>query len=201
MRWFRKNRGPYMWTYSGRLFYPLDPRVDEIHIEDIAVGLSNECRFAGQCDFYSVAEHSLLISQLAEKYATAFGWEEWEVHAAALWGLLHDATEAYIGDIIRPLKYTKSMRGYVEFEQKVDAVIRRHFSKWLLTPSYVEDLVRKLDTQILADESEALILNPDPKHVADNFGKPLKVEINCYSPNKACELFLTRFNELVSDYA
>ncbi len=189
-----------MWCYSGRLFYPLDPRAEEVHLSDISCGLANECRFAGQCDFYSVAEHSLSISEVAEERARAMGWDEWQVHSAALWGLLHDATEAYIGDIIRPLKYTKQMREYVAFERKVDAAIRKHFEPWLVVPSYVEDLVKKLDTQILADESEALILNPDPAYIEKHFGKPLGVEINCYSPKTACELFEYRFQELVSDY-
>src|SRR5438128_12538670 len=84
-------RGDWMQTYTGRAFYPLDPRLDDICIEDIAHALSMLCRYGGQCqEFYSVAEHSVLMSYAVNPQH-------------ALWALLHDATESYMGDLIRPL--------------------------------------------------------------------------------------------------
>lgn len=202
MSLFKRDRGFFIWTYSGRKFYPLDPHTDEVHITDIARGLSNECRYSGQvAHYYSVAEHCLLISKEAETRARINGWFEAGVHAAALWGLLHDATEAYIGDIVRPLKYTRVFKGYRKCEQKLELVIREHFKPWLSTPSYVTDLVRKLDTRILADESIALITNPDPVYIQENFGNRLGVTIRGLLPEEAEQLFLERFRELVSDYA
>jgi hypothetical protein len=85
-----KTRGPYIVTYTGRRFHFLDPKIDEISIEDIAHALSNVCRFTGHTKrFYSVAEHSCLVSALCDN---------------RLEGLLHDASEAYMSDLSSPLK-------------------------------------------------------------------------------------------------
>jgi len=84
--------GNWIQTHSGRAYYPQDPRISDILIDDIAHALSQQCRFVGQCTrFYSVAEHSVHVSRLVPPE-----------HQLA--GLLHDATEAYLGDISRPLK-------------------------------------------------------------------------------------------------
>src|SRR5690606_29748913 len=86
------RKGDWMQTFTGRRFWPLDPRPDEICIEDIAHALSMQCRYAGHClSFYSVAEHSVLLSQhVAEPFRR--------------WALLHDASEAYLVDVPRPIK-------------------------------------------------------------------------------------------------
>ena len=79
-------------TASGRLVDPFNLRLEDIAIEDIAHSLSMQCRFNGHCArFYSVAEHSVLVSRLV-------------LPKNRLWGLLHDAQEAYLGDIITPIK-------------------------------------------------------------------------------------------------
>ena len=79
-------------TYSGVEFYPLDPRAEEIRIEDIAHALSNLCRYGGHVRrFYSVAEHSVSVAKAC-------------VPRCTLWGLLHDAAEAYLVDLPAPIK-------------------------------------------------------------------------------------------------
>lgn len=90
MRGYQKRR--WIQTYSGRAFFPLAPQAGMIRIEDIAHALALKCRFTGHTrDFYSVAQHSVLVS--------------YEVTpAAALWGLLHDAGEAYLPDVAAPIK-------------------------------------------------------------------------------------------------
>lgn len=85
-------RGDWAMTFSGRRFYPAAPHVDAGCLDDIAHSLAHQCRFAGHCfTSYSVAQHSVLVSQLCSP-------------ENQLVGLLHDATEAYLQDIIRPLK-------------------------------------------------------------------------------------------------
>src|SRR4051812_31750950 len=83
---------PYIQTYSGTEFWPLSPKAADVKLIDIAHALSNKCRFAGHCrEFYSVAQHSVLVSrQLPDEFK--------------LWGLLHDAGEAYFADIPNPIK-------------------------------------------------------------------------------------------------
>ena len=87
-----ERNGGWMQTYSGFQFWPIDPRPEEIHVIDIAHSLANQCRYAGHCrTFYSVAQHSVLVSRIVPA-------------EFALWGLLHDAAEAYLVDLPRPLK-------------------------------------------------------------------------------------------------
>ena len=99
-------------TATGRKVYVMDPGPEDVCIEDIAHALSHICRFGGHCKtFYSVAQHSVLVS----KHVPA---------GLALEGLLHDATEAYVGDMIRPLK--RQMPEYVEAENAWhEAIIAR----------------------------------------------------------------------------
>lgn len=83
---------PWILTYTGRKFWPLEPKAEDVCIEDIAHALSNICRYGGHSKhFYSVAQHSWLVSYLVHE-------------DNALWGLMHDAAEAYIGDMVSPLK-------------------------------------------------------------------------------------------------
>lgn len=89
------NRGPYIQTYTGKKFHPFDPKPEEICIEDIAHSLAHICRFNGHTEFfYSVAQHSLIVAHLLKD----------ESPLTQLLGLLHDAAEAYIGDIPAPIK-------------------------------------------------------------------------------------------------
>jgi len=84
--------GSWFLISTGRRFWPFDPRPEDISIEDIAHALSHICRFGGHCrHHYSVAQHSVLVSELAPpQYAFA--------------ALMHDAPEAYCNDIVHPMK-------------------------------------------------------------------------------------------------
>ena len=95
----------WLQTYTGKRMHFLDPKLDEIDIADIARSLSQMCRFAGHTKkFYSVAEHCCVIAQFASS-------------ENALWGLLHDASEAYIVDIPKPVK--GFLLNYEELESTV----------------------------------------------------------------------------------
>lgn len=104
-----------MCTYSGKRFYPIEPLVEDISIIDIAHGLSNVCRYGGQCkEFYSVAQHSVICA-----------WEAPYKLKKKL--LLHDAGEAYIGDQIHPLKVTPQYESYREIEERLMRAIYEKF--------------------------------------------------------------------------
>lgn len=126
---------------SGRYVDLAAPRLNDIHITDIAHALSHICRFGGHtAAFYSVAEHSLHVSAML---LCETGSSE-----LALIGLLHDGAEAYIGDMVRPLKHQKGMAAYRDNEAAVEAVIAARFGlKSLSHPD-----VKTIDNEILSWE-------------------------------------------------
>jgi uncharacterized protein len=134
---------PWMLTYTGRVFHPTEPDQHEIDPRDIAHALSLTCRYGGHVRrFYSVAEHCVLMSRAVP-----------EEHA--LWALLHDATEAYVGDVVRPLK--RELPAYREIENRLMGEICKVFGLAPVMP----DAVHEADNRILLDE-RAELLPPSP---------------------------------------
>jgi hypothetical protein len=124
-------RGDWMQTYTGRRYYPLDPRAAEIEAADIAHALSLLCRYGGHVDrFYSVAEHCVLMSEAVAP-------------ENALAALLHDATEAYVCDVPRPLK--RQLRNYADLEAAVWLAICDRYQLFPVLP----DEVKAADNRIL----------------------------------------------------
>ena len=123
-------------TYTGNIFDPFNPDSNNITIEDIAHHLSNLCRFNGSTfRFYSVAEHSLMVSYL--------------VHPSnAKWALLHDASEAYVIDLPKPLKV--KFPGYQALEKTVQKAVCYRFGLNYQMPNEV----KKADLFALAQEGQ-----------------------------------------------
>lgn len=179
---FAKAIDPSGWIqlYSGRKFYPMDPKVEDIDIEDIAHSLSNMCRFTGHCrSFYSVAQHSVLVSYL--------------VGGHALYGLLHDASEAYMVDMPRPIKRLKEMQPFRDMEHKVMQAICKRFN----LPEQEPAVVKEADTKMLATEARDLMgpLHPDWNQPVP----PLPFKIEPLPPKEAKELFINRYIELTGE--
>lgn len=170
------RKGDWMQTYTGRQFWPLDPRPDEIAIEDIAHALANTCRYNGHCNtFYSVAEHCVILSGFAAP-------------ENKLCALLHDAAEAYLADVPRPVK--KYLPGYSLIEATLDAVIATKFSLPWPWPQEIKDL----DNRILADERDQLMATPPA-----DWGlplPPLNAFLPCWEPDEAEQVFLHTFRNL-----
>ena len=170
------RQGDWMQTYTGRQFWPMDPRPDEIDILDIAHSLSMMCRYAGHVtDFYSVAEHCCHIHDAAPPEHRA-------------WALLHDASEAYLVDVIRPVK--PFLTGYKAAETRVQNAVADRFGLPLQEPPEVKEL----DMRILHDEmAQAMGKPPAPWNLA---GEPLGVTLQFWAPFWAKGEFLRRFNAL-----
>lgn len=169
--------GDWIQTYTGKRFWPLDPRAEEIDIEDIAHSLSMTCRYGGHSEhFYSVSEHSVLVSYFVPK-------------EYALWGLLHDAPEAYSADIPRPLK--KNIPAWYPMEEKLMHSICERFGLEKQEPP----IVKKIDLSICIDEYDVLMKKTE-KWSLD--GEKLGAAIRCLSPNQAKIEFLYRFHELTN---
>lgn len=133
--------GDWMATFSGGRFWPMDPRVEEVNIVDIAHHLSLQCRYAGAVRrFYSVAEHCVLMTRRLKYIGAGENVQRW--------ALLHDASEAYMQDLIRPVK--ENVTGYREIEAKIMAVIAEAFE--LIGPE--PEGVRQADHRMLNDERE-----------------------------------------------
>ena len=172
------RKGDWMQTYSGRKFWPIDPIASEVYIEDIAHALSMMCRYNGHCNFfYSVAEHSVLVSKNVPK-------------EYALWGLLHDASEAYIADIVRPAK--RFIDGYKSIEDKIMQSVCERFSLRHCMP----ECVRIADNSILADEMDQ-VMGPKPDTWKTDYQK-LGVKIKGMHPKEAENAFLDRYHSIVS---
>ncbi len=173
-------RGDWMQTFTGRAFYPLDPRVEDIDPVDIAHALSLLCRYGGHSrTFYSVAEHCVLMS-----HAVAPG--------NALWALLHDATEAYMGDLIRPLK--RAMPNYAAAEDRLMAVICERFGLYPQCPAEV----KAADNRILRDERDALLAEPPQPWLSIEQVPNLGARVEGWSPAEAEVRFRLRLDELTA---
>lgn len=170
----------YIDTFSGRKIYVLNPDPNEIVIEDIAHALSLITRFGGHTTrFYSVAQHSIYVSQICES-------------RDALWGLLHDATEAYIGDIPKPIKALHEMESFKKAEDNLQKVIMQKFQLDTGRPPNV----KTADIRMLMAEKLQLMTNSDLK--LDKFPgiSPAEIKIEDLSSSTVEQSFLKRFYEL-----
>ena len=167
-------KGEWIRTFAGKMFTPLNANIEDICIKDIAHALSLICRYNGHCrEFLSVGQHSCMVSD----YIPEFKLE----------GLLHDGTEAYLGDMVRPVKHSPKMRQYRMAESKLDVLIHEKFD---LDPA-ARKLVKIYDNRALATEMTYLFDNRDIPF------EPLPVKrFITWSPMRAEKEFLKRGEKL-----
>jgi 5'-deoxynucleotidase YfbR-like HD superfamily hydrolase len=173
--------GGWQQTFSGGRFFPLDPRVEEIFIEDIAHGLSHGAyRFAGQCDDpYTVAQHSCMVSDFMEHHK--------------LEGLMHDSSEAYIGDLIRPLKHSGMLDAFRVIEHRLESAINETFG--LESTPEIAAYIKSFDNRAVLTEKLHLFTR-QVSGTAKDF-EPFSVAyINVWGAKQAEEEFLNRFHKL-----
>lgn len=151
----RSEAGGWIRTFTGRKVWPLDPRESDIDIRDIAHALSLICRFCGHTRlFYSVAQHSLIV---ADHLLRTTGNP-----TTALYGLLHDASEAYISDVSRPVKTSAEMTVYRAIERRLQHTVYRAFGLNEPEPA----VVKTIDAWVLDAELRDLMTDADPEHAA-----------------------------------
>lgn len=168
---------PWIQVRSGKVIYLLNPKPDDILLTDIAHALSNICRFGGHSDFISVAQHSVMVS----RYVSPIN---------AMWGLMHDASEAYLGDVPRPVKYYEFMGEYRRLERIFMRVICERFDLPPQEPAevgWVDDIVLVTERRDVCVDQEI------------DWGimrTPLKEIVIPMAPRQARWAFIERFLEI-----
>jgi 5'-deoxynucleotidase YfbR-like HD superfamily hydrolase len=172
---------PSIQSRSGRYINFVDPDQSAFCIHDIAHALSHTCRFGGHTrDFYSVAQHSVLVSYLVP---------ENDQFAA----LMHDAAEAYVGDVPSPLK--QLLPEYKVIEKRIEACLFERFGLYDGMPVSV----KKADLIMLATEQRDLMTHNSHDLVQWECIRdiePARFKIRAQRPEDARKSFLERFERL-----
>ena len=193
-----KKTTDWIQTYTGKKFYPLEPDASLIDIRDIAHALSLKVRYNGHCDkFYSVAQHSVLMCDYISN--TIY----------QMWALLHDAGEAYLADIPRPIKrftylnVNGKILTFTEVENVLRIEIFKTLAPFIISPEKEPDYIKRIDTRILINEASVLMKGVQNQSTWEStLGvSPLTMDkIKPWSAEKSEIEFLNRYNLVLSKY-
>lgn len=175
---YTDRKGDWMITYTGKRFYPLDPRAEDIDIVDIAHALSLTNRFNGHTEFpYSVAQHSLKVSLFV-------------TDGQFLGGLLHDAAEAYVNDMVRPVK--QYLVEYKAIENGILNVIEQKYNVNTRTPQ-----IKLADNSALVTEASQLC-SGESWYYDSHWPTPFPYTIHPRNWESVQEEFLERFEQIAT---
>jgi hypothetical protein len=185
-------------TVSGKQFYLADPRPEAIDMSDIEFALSRVCRYGGhlaKCyvdDIYSVLQHSVYVYWILRKYKP-------KLARAFLWGLLHDATETWYGDVVSPLK--KMFPEYRRLEDSAAVQVRIAFD--IPFDKEIEEAVHWADQMCWL--VECVHVSANPKKLLEGEPKPsftmldVDPDFFIWSPSYARAMFRAALSEIMTD--
>ena len=197
----RELKYPNMALSGGGGLEVFDPNPDDFDLEDIAWGLSRQCRFAGQIrrdiEFYSVAQHSVEVADWVSHYYRMQVTPNDPKTArnqllTVLEALLHDATEAYLSDVVSPVKRTYTFEGYRGIEANLDVALRGKYG----LPLRMSPLVKRADMIMLATEKRDLM----KEGIATDWGElppPRKEPVIPLGITESKELWLGLVNSII----
>lgn len=186
-----EDRGPWISTRSGGMWSLVFPAPEDVKLVDIAAGLSRECRYGGQLrddvELYSVAEHSVLMTEWAMKNDPSLKMQD------ALFILMHDASEAYLGDMTSPLK--RMLPDFQDIEATAEAAIHDAFRLHPGDVTMSKRQLKDLDEAIRIDEVQQVAQDPArllSLDILSDGGRtpPLGVTIRGLAPNEARQEFM-----------
>lgn len=183
---FDGNGEAYGWigTYSGGRISPFNPRPEDIRMQDIVASLPHICRFGGQIIWlYSVATHSCMIYEYGKQALGVTNEKE------LAWALLHDAAEAYIGDVPRPVKH--AIPAFQEIDNRIMAAIAEKYDL-----GECPEWVKYADRHIVA--REAHVLFPTPPDWTDAYDD-LGTEVPVWDVDESRHQFLFRLKAVMGD--
>ncbi len=191
-------------TFTGVEFFPLAPRYEDIYVADLAHALANTCRYNGHTfKHYSVAQHCVLVSKfletiepehitpgLHERLQHPEGRPVWDPIEVQKWGLLHDASEAYVSDICAPIK--PFIQGYEAIEDQLLQAVAQRFS----LPWPFPDVVKYADKAIFRSEVESSVIRQVDWWVIHPEHPDAGTKIDPWPAEMAESMYLGRFEEL-----
>lgn len=170
--------------HSGKYLNLIDPQPDQFDLEDVAVPLGRICRFGGHCKtFYSVAEHSW--------HCYDVGRRDGLPNAALRALLMHDATEAFLGDVVRPLK--AMLPDYREIEKRIESVIAARF---FVDFKPHADLIQEIDLAVLLAERRQLFVPDSVVWNGQDDAREVQINLMFLSPVTAAQTFGETANHL-----
>jgi hypothetical protein len=178
----------WLQTYSGKMFRPFSPCIEDIEIEDIAHSLAMQVRWNGHLKvFFSTAQHSVNVSYHVPP------WCEF-------WGLMHDADEMIVGDLPSPVKWF--MPTFRDVEDKISTAIRLRFG--IPYNEYIRAEVKKIDTWMAFQEGRAHFKHPELidlwQIIEPDYTPSVPLDLRPWTPRQAERRFLARFREIVKQY-
>ena len=186
-------------TIDGQLVNPFTVKATDgvFRVDTIAHALSNLCRYNGHTErFYSVAEHCLLVQLVVDVRATGLGLTPEQRAMLSFEALVHDAVEAYLGDVCAPFKKMPEFASYRQAEARLSSELR----KWFGLASDEPELVRQIDVEIRGTERHWLM--PESRALVEWKTAPILEWMECgtMTPQEAKHGWLTRFYDLRPDW-
>jgi len=193
-------------TYTGKMFSPFDPQSDDVDIKDIAHSLSMTCRFRGHIkQFYSVAMHSCMVSDKVSKGYSIIN------PYLSIWGLLHDAAEAYLADIPSPIKDRFAIKlhslnnyniyhiSFKEAEERILKAIAIRYNLLWPIPIRFKKRIKKIDALVTLAEAYNLgFIWPGMPEIS-NAVRCWETDLSRSNPKDDESLFLDKFNYLINE--